>query len=142
MKRVVACFVLALLVCGLVAPGVQGDGEKKSAKELIVGKWKMADTKELKFVKEAIAEFSKDGKVTFNIAFEEEIAKKIGKDEIKVTGTYKFVEDDVVETKMKDPAADKEKVERIRVEVTDNMLTTTDLDGKDKGKKHTFKRVK
>jgi uncharacterized protein (TIGR03066 family) len=135
--------LVALVLCGLAVQGVHAVGDKKSAKELIVGKWRPSDVKELKGIKDAVIEFTKDGKLALTFTVDEDLAKKLGKNEMKMSGSYKFVEDDVVETKMKgDVTGGKEKTERIRVVVTDTTLTTTDLEGKDKGKKHDFKRVK
>jgi hypothetical protein len=134
MQRVVSVLLAVLVVCGVAAQGVYGVGEKKSAKELIVGKWRPTDFKERRGVKDATVEFTKDGKVAASVTLDENLAKIVGKDQIKSTGSYKFVEDDVVETKMKSDGDLEEKVERKRVVATDTTLTSTDLEGNDKGK--------
>ena len=91
-------------------------------KDLIVGKWEPVEKKDQGLT----IEFLKDGKV--KITFPQA--------NINLDGTYKFLDDSNIEIEFK--VMDKVQMEKLKVEVTQDALTTTDS----MNKVEKFKRVK
>ena len=118
--------VLASLVVLLAGSAALLHAEDKP-KDLIVGKWEPSKTPEgLKLV----IEFTKDGKIN--------IMGKAGDKEFKANGTYKFTDDNTMQTEIAfEGKKDTKKVKIIKV--SKDELVTKDEGDKDEEK---FKRVK
>ena len=118
---------LAALVVILTSSAALVYAEDKP-KELIVGKWEPVKAPE--GVKMVI-EFTKDGKIKIT-------AGKPGEKEFNIAGTYKFTDDNNMETKMS--FMGKEDTKKVKVvKVSKDELVTHDEGDKDDEK---FKRVK
>jgi uncharacterized protein (TIGR03066 family) len=124
--RIARLAVLASLVVLFTGSAALLHAEDKP-KDLIVGKWEPTNApKGLKFV----IEFSKDGKVA--------ITGKAGEKEIKANGTYKFTDDNTMQTEITfDGKKEAKKVKIIKV--TKDELVTRDEGDKEDEK---FKRIK
>jgi uncharacterized protein (TIGR03066 family) len=118
--------VLALLAIFFAGSAVLLHAEDKP-KDLIVGKWEPTKAPEgLKLV----IEFTKDGKIA--------ITGKAGDKDLKANGTYKFTDDNTMQTEITfEGKKDSKKVKIIKV--TKDELVTRDEGDKDDEK---FKRVK
>jgi len=131
MSVVVCGLLLSLTACGkkdaTSSTGGGGGGGGDKPKELIIGVWEIQD-KDAK----GTMEFKKDGTLVQVV----EIAGM----KLTANGTYKFVEEDVIETEIKPPVegapSQKEKVKVTKV--TKDELVTKDS----KGKEDKFKRAK
>jgi uncharacterized protein (TIGR03066 family) len=114
---------VALLLAFTAAPLLAAD----KPKDLIVGKW---EPKQLPEGVKVTIEFTKDGKIT--------VAGKAGDKEFKGSGTYKFVDDDTMETEMEIMGM-KDKSKTKIVKISKEELITRDEGKKEEEK---FKRVK
>jgi len=121
-KGVIMTAIRTMLAVGVVlciavgTPLVAAD----KPKDLIVGKWEPTEKKD----QTPVIEFTKDGKV------------KISIQQLKIEGTYKFLDDNNMEVET--TFMGQTKKEKMKVEVTKDELTTTDP----KGEIEKFKRVK
>ncbi len=145
MNRLLPSIMVLLVVLGITTLAdsqgtAAGGGNKKTLKDLIVGKWEPESTKEAKGIKGIFIEFTKDNKMTMVVKFDEETAKLVGKPEFSKSGTYKILDNDIVETKIEEKG--KEKLDKAKVVVTETSMIVSPLEGKNKGKEEKFKRVK
>ena len=104
--------VTVVLVAGIGLPAVAAD----KPKDVIVGKWEPVDDKS----DSATIEFLKDGRL--------KITAILGTMKLSYDGTYKFVDDNNIET---EPTFQgKTTKDKLKVEVTKDTLTTTDSTGR------------
>ena len=146
MKRLLPSIMVLLLVLGIarLADGqgtAAGDGKKKTLKDLIVGKWEPEKLKDAKGIKGILIEYTYDNKFSMLVTLDEDAAALLGKAEISRKGTYKLLDNDIVEISMTDEKG-KEKRTTSKLVVTETSLTVTPLDGKNKGREEKLKRVK
>ena len=111
--------ILALLSIGFT-PAHAAD----KAKDLIVGKWEINKENQ-----KGTIEFGKDNTLKARI--------KADDNDINITGTYKFLDDDTIEVEMTIMGGSRK--HKLKVTVTKDELKTEDPDN---GKKDTLKRVK
>jgi len=114
------------LACLLVA-ATEARAQDK-AKDLIVGKWAPADEKQ----KGLTIEFTKDGKVTINVAQ--------GDFKLNLDGTYKFTGDMEFEISIKGPGGEKPKTDKVKIKsITKDEMTTLNPTGKEEKMKRVTK---
>lgn len=143
--RQLACVVLSGLLLVLVGcgkkdetkPGTGGGPEpskkqeaaKDKPQDLIVGVWEIV---------------TDDPKKKSTVEFKPGDDVVLAMEGLEMKGKYKFVEDEVIEVKMKPPVPPdaKEESHKSKVKVTKDDLSITDLDGPDKDKETKFKKKK
>jgi uncharacterized protein (TIGR03066 family) len=106
-----------VLYAALLAPAVADKPE-----ELIVGKWTHTEKAGANEITVTL-EFTKDSKLNM------EMTLPNAKDPLKITGSYKVVDDKTLEITAKDPKGD-EKTDKGGFEVTKDKLTLIDKTGK------------
>ena len=101
----------------------------------------------MEFAKDKVIVTAKLGKEMLDKfkALPKEVTEKLGvndKGEMKMEGTYKFLDKDTIEVSMKEPGEGEAKAEKSKVEVTKDSLSITDLEGENKDKTKKLKRAK
>jgi uncharacterized protein (TIGR03066 family) len=120
---------LMALAAVMILAGMSSAADKN--KDMIVGKWEPADTKDKKG--SAVVEFTKGGDLKISV--------KAGEMNIDIKGTYKFIDDDTVEITVEAPfgGKDEKKSEKLKIKSIkgDEMVIINP-----QGKEEKMKRVK
>jgi uncharacterized protein (TIGR03066 family) len=112
-------------VCLLILAGLPGTfADDPKPKDAIVGKWICTEGE----TKDALVEFTKDGVV--------KVSLKLGDQDLKFEGKYKFLDDDNIEVEI--TAGGETHKEKNKVKISKDDMTLTDP----KGKEEKFKRKK